>query len=405
MHIVVHDFAGHPFPLQLARQLARGGHRVHHLYCASVIGGKGKVAAQEDDPDGLSIRGLGIGRPVTKAKLLRRFVDEYRYGRLAADRIAAIDPDVVLNANTPLDSLRSIQRRCRARGIKVVNWLQDINSLAVAAILPRKLPVLGHLVARRYLALERGLLRRADHVVPVSGDFGAYLGEIGIGPRGHTVIENWMPLDEMPLRPRHNHWSARHGLDAGRCVLYAGNLGFKQDPGLLLALAKAMGDARPRDRLVVVSEGAGAAWLAERQAGLRLPNLLLLPFQPWSEVPEMMAAADVLVALLESQERVYCVPSKVLSYCCAGRPIVLAADPANPASRLVTGHRCGRAVAAGDRAAFQRAVLHLLADEDERRAGGENARRYAESAFDIESIAARFEAVLGDAIARGVPRT
>ena len=394
MRIVVHDFAGHPFQLQLSRTLARNGHRVHHLYCASLTGAKGKVAEQEDDPERLSIRGLGAGRPFAKANFLRRFADEYRYGRLAARAIAAIAPDVVLAANTPLDSLRLIQSRCRRQGIKVVNWLQDVNSLAAADILSRKIPVLGRPIAAYYLAMERRLLRRADHVVPISEDFADYLQGAGIDPGGWTAIENWAPLDEMPARPRRNTWSERHGLDRGRCVMYSGNLGFKQNPGLLIDLAKAMAGADPRDRLVVVSEGIGADWLAGRQKALRLPNLLLLPFQPWREVPEMMASADVLTALLEPQDRPYCVPSKVLSYCCAGRPIVLAADPANLASRIVSGSRCGRVVGAGDGPAFVRAVLDLLADDAGRIACGGNARRYAETAFDVESIAARFEAVL-----------
>ena len=176
--------------------------------------------------------------------------------------------------------------------------------------------------------------------------------------------------------------------------MYSGNLGFKQNPGLLIDLAMAMAGADPRDRLVVVSEGIGADWLAGRQRALRLPNLLLLPFQPWREVPDMMASADVLTALLEPQGRPYCVPSKVLSYCCAGRPIVLAADSANLASRIVSGSRCGRVVGAGDGPAFTRAVLELLADDEERSVCGENARRHAETAFDAEPIAARFAAVL-----------
>ena len=404
MRIVVHDFAGHPFQLQLSRELARNGHRVDHLYCASVIGTKGMVEMQEDDPDRLSIRGLSTGRPITKASFLRRFVDEHRYGRLAAGRIAEIAPDVILCANTPLDALRLIQDRCAERNVKVVNWLQDVNSLAIADILPRKIPVLGRPIASHYLAMERRLLRRADHIVPISDDFDGYLRDIGIAPSGYTAIENWAPLDEVPPRPRHNTWSERHGLDRVRCVLYSGNLGFKQNPGLLIDLAKAMGEADPRDRLVVVSEGMGADWLAGRQQELGLPNLLLLPFQPWAEVPDMMASADVLLALLEPQDRPYCVPSKVLSYCCSGRPIALAADSANLASRIVSGSRCGRVVGAGDGPAFTRAVLDLLADEEERTACGENARRYAERAFDIESIAARFEAVLEAVVTQARPR-
>ena len=394
MDIVVHDFAGHPFPLQLSRRLARKGHQVHHLHCASVIGAKGQVEELEGDLERLSIEGLSTARPIAKASFLRRFADECRYGHLAADRISEIDPEVVLCANTPLDSLRLIQNRCAKSEIKFVNWLQDINSLAVADILPGKIPILGRPVAAHYLALEKSLLHRADHIVPVSDDFEAWLQGIGIAPRGYTVIENWAPLDEMPARPRRNGWGRRHGLDGSRNVIYSGNLGFKHNPDLLVDLAKAMGETDPRYRLVVVSEGVGADRLSGRQAALNLPSLLVLPFQPYGDVPEMMASADVLLALLEPQERPYCVPSKVLSYCCSGRPVVLSADPGNLASRIVSQNRCGRVVGAGDAPALIRAVLELLADEGERAACGGSARRYAEAAFPIEPIAARFEAVL-----------
>ena len=398
MDIVIHDFAGHPFQLQLARRLARNGHRVHHLYCASLVGARGDCASRKDDPEGLSIRGLTAGLPIDKGHLVRRWTAERRYGRLAAGRIAGIGPDVVLCANTPLDALHAIQRACRTRGIGFVNWLQDINSLAAASILPRKVPLIGALVARRYLALERGLLRRADHIVPISDDFEGYLLGIGIAAGRYTTIENWAPLEEMPVRPRRNDWAEKHGLNHGRNVVYTGNLGFKHDPGLLIDLAAAMGEADPRDRLVVVSEGMGADRLARRTA--ELPNLRLLPFQPYADLPDVMGAADVLLAILEPQDRPWCVPSKVLSYCCAGRAIVLSADAANLASRIVRRNRCGRVAEAGDGPGLVRAVLGLLADATERAACAENARRHAEAAFDGAAIAARFEAVLEKAARR-----
>ena len=206
----------------------------------------------------------------------------------------------------------------------------------------------------------------------------------------------------MPRRPRRNRWTERHGLTRGRCALYSGNLGFKQDPRLLIDLAAAMGEADPRDRLVVVSEGMGADWLAGRQAALGLANLVLLPFQPYGEVPDMMASADVLLAIVEHQDRPLLRPfqgpvlllrgprHRALGGCRESREPYPAAQPVR------------RVVEAGDSRAFTRAVLELLADDDGRTAGGENARRYAEDAFDVERITARFEAVLEETI-RGRP--
>ncbi len=392
MRLVVHDFAGHPFPVQLSRALARRGHRVHHLHCESLVGAKGGLERREDEAPGLEIEGVGGGRPMAKGRLVRRFAMENAYGRRAAAKIAALEPDAVLCANTPLDALRWILSACRRRGIGFVNWLQDLDGAAAAEILPGRVPVLGRLAARRQLALERWSLRGSDRIVAISEDFRAHLESAGVRPRACTFIHNWAPLDELPVRPRRNRWAERHGLARGRNVIYTGNLGFKHDPGLLIELARNL--PGPNARLVVVSEGIGADWLAGRKRALGLDELLLLPFQPYAQLPDVMASADVLLALLDPQTRPYCVPSKVLSYCCAGRAIVLSADTGNLASRMVAENGCGRVVPPGDWRAIAEAVTGLLLDAEARERCARRARRYAEKSFDIESIASRFERVL-----------
>lgn len=392
MRLVVHDFAGLPFPVQLSRALAGRGHQVHHLYCKSLVGAKADLDVRADDAAGLTIEGVGGRRPMAKGNLIRRLLMENAYGRRAAAKTMAAEPDVVLCANTPLDALRWIVPACRRRGTGFVNWLQDLNSVAIADILPRRVPVIGGLAARRYAGLERSLLLASDHIVAISEDFQGYLESIDVPAEAWSVIHNWAPVDDLPVRPRRNPWAERNGLTHGRNIIYTGNLGLKHNPQLLLDLA--LNRPAPNSRVVVVSEGIGADWLASRKRALGLDNLVLLPFQPYAELPDIMGTADVLLALLEPQPQPYCVPSKVLSYCCAGRAIVLSADAGNLASRIVGGHGCGRVVAAGDGPAVAEAVSELLRDDQAREACAQRARRYAERSFDIEPIASKFEALL-----------
>ena len=53
-------------------------------------------------------------------------------------------------------------------------------------------------------------------------------------------------------------------------------------------------------------------------------SLRCLGFQPFEVLPDVLGSADVLVAILEPDAGVFSVPSKVLSYFCAGRPVLLA---------------------------------------------------------------------------------
>ncbi|MDQ4143474.1 MAG: glycosyltransferase [Actinomycetota bacterium] len=165
----------------------------------------------------------------------------------------------------------------------------------------------------------------------------------------------------------------------------------KHDPALLLELAAAV---TQHAKVVVVSSGIGADWVREPAAQRRLDNLDVLPFQPYERLPEVFASGDVLVALLEPDAGVFSVPSKALSYHCAGQAILCAVPAENLAARIVERHETGLTVAPGDVGAFVAAARRLLRDEGLRRESGRNARRYAEATFDIAAIADRFEAVI-----------
>ena len=138
---------------------------------------------------------------------------------------------------------------------------------------------------------------------------------------------------------------------------------------------------------MVVSEGKGAKWLAEQAADTPRRNLILLPYQPWERMSEMLATADVLAVLLESDAGAYSVPSKVLTYLCAGRPVVGAIPEENLAARTLRRAGAGAVVEPGDHAAFVAALKYYLGDPEERARRARRLGTRAESLFDIASIA------------------
>ena len=62
----------------------------------------------------------------------------------------------------------------------------------------------------------------------------------------------------------------------------------------------------------------------------------MLPYQPFDRLPEVLASADVLVVILEPEAGRFSVPSKTLSYLCAGRAVLGSMPATNPAARLLT---------------------------------------------------------------------
>lgn len=393
LKIVVHDYSGHPFQVELARELARRGHRVHHCYSDSIQTPQGALQPLPGDPATFSVQPVSLGRRLAKYSYVQRWRAERRYAGLLADRIAAQAPDVVISGNAAPDIQNAARDAAKASKARFVFWLQDLYGEAARRILPPRLPVLGSAAAALLQRQEARCLRESDHVVAISDDFAPLLQAMGVPAEHRTTIENWAPLGEISPRPKRNAWSLAQGCAGDFCFLYAGTLGLKHNPELLAALAQAL--ARfPAARVMVASQGLGADYLARQKQERGLDRLTLLPFQPYEALPDMLGAGDVAIALLEPEAGVFSVPSKVLSYFSAGRPILAAMPRQNLAARLIEREQAGLVTGPDDIEGFVAAALKLLTGDD-LAAMGQNGRSYAERAFAIGPIADRFEQVIG----------
>jgi glycosyltransferase involved in cell wall biosynthesis len=393
MKIIVHDYAGHPFQVQLSRQLAARGHEVLHLYCASTHTPRGELERRADDPPQFEIRAIALAEMIPKHNFRRRYSLEVDYAKKLIAECGLAGADVIISGNTPSIPQQKLARWCGKNGVRIVSWVQDIYGLAAYRLLARKLPGLGHLVGQYFIALDKSAFRGSDAIVVISEDFTDVLVGWGIDRRRIFTIHNWAPLDGLPLRPRDNSWSQAQGLGPGMRFVYTGTLAMKHNPALLLELAKTLQE-RSLGELIVVSEGPGVDWLAQQAAAENITALKRLGFQPFDVLPDVLGSADVLVAILEPDAGVFCVPSKVLSYLCAGRPVLLAVPAENLVSRIVVEQGAGLVVEPTDLSGFRAAALQLAESPALREKAGAAARRYAESHFDIERIADRFEKTL-----------
>lgn len=393
LRIVVHDYSGHPFQVQLSRELACQGHDVLHLHSASFQTPKGGVQPRADDPPSFTVEGICPDERFSKYDhFARRRRQEIRYGEIAARRIGEFGPDVVLSANTPLDAQWIIHKAAQKIGARFVFWLQDIYSAGITECLRKKKFPLSPLIGAWYRHMEKALLRKSDAVVAISTDFTPVLERWGIDPGRMHTIENWAPWNELCPCPQDNPWSRLHALAGKFVFLYSGTIGMKHNPALLLDLAEAMRHERDV-AVVVVSEGCNADWVRVQASRRGLGNIHSLPLQPYELMPEVLSAGSVLIALLDEAAGEFSVPSKVLSYLCAGRPLLLSVPARNAAARMVRENSAGLVAAPGDSAAFIRAATRLYGDRLLRDRCGASAHAFARSAFDIRPIARRFAEV------------
>lgn len=399
LRVLVHDFAGYAFPVELSRELARRGHHVAHAYCPDIPTGKGRLQRSPGDPDNLEIVAVPIGREFDRYSPARRVRDELDYGKRVTRAAQAFEPQAVISANTPLLSQRALQRFAHRRRAAFAYWLQDLLGIGTANELARRSRLVGATVGPIPRRLERQLLLRSDEIIPIADDFVVPLLAMGVPPQRLEVIENWAPVAELPVRPKNNRWAKAHDLAERFCLLYCGTLGLKHDPDLLVGLAEHFRDD-PRVVVVVVSEGTGADRLRERSLASGLDNLRTLDYQPYEQLPDVLGSADVLVAVLGSSAGVFSVPSKLLTYLCAERPVLAAIPSTNLATRIIAGSGGGVSRPPEDTDGFLAAASLLRANSEMRARYGRSGRAYAEARFRPGPLAERFEQVIRRALAR-----
>ena len=397
MRILVHDYSGHPFQAELSRALSSRGHQVTHSYCDAYVSGKGRLEAGVGDS--VVYDPIAVGETVAKLSFGKRLLQELRFGLLLVGQVRRVRPEVVLASTTPIPTLVVLAAYLFVRRIPWVLWHQDVQAVALRSFAGKQLPRAFSLVATMIGLGERWCARAAAGVVVIAEAFRDVHRSWGTAQKV-AVIPNWAPLDEIHPVDRKNDWAVEHQLDDVHTLLYSGTLGLKHNPALLPQLARKVADRGFPVRLVVVNTGPAEQVVIDEAERLGVP-LTLVPFQPYERLPEVLGSGDVLVVLLEQDAGAFSVPSKSLSYLCAGRPVLGLMPPENLASQMVT--RAEGRVLPSDPGSLDAAaewVVSLLGDPEKRHHVGDRARALAEQEFAIEGAADRFEAVLTGALRR-----
>jgi colanic acid biosynthesis glycosyl transferase WcaI len=400
VRLVVHDYSGHPGQAQLSRALARRGHDVVHQYCSSYVSGHGRLERQAQDPETLSFEDVPMNGAFSRYRAGRRIWQEASFGLRLAVAVRRHRPDAVLVSNVPLFAHTIASALLACMRVPQLFWQQDIYSEAIAQAARSRLGRIGELVALVARGCERSVVTLSHRVVCIAPVFRSELAAWGVPLERIRVIPNWGPVDEVTPRSKDNPWARRHGLTGREVVMYSGTIGLKHDPTIFLEIALHLKEHRPEARLVVVSQGRGREWLEAQdavQAGL--DQLVLLDFQPYEDLPDVLGSSDVVLAVLEPGANRFSVPSKVLTYLCAGRPVVAVLPQDNLIAEIV-GEHAGIVVPPGESVGAASAIERLLSDEVLRRRCAREGRAYAERCFDIAVIAAEFEAVFREALDR-----
>lgn len=202
------------------------------------------------------------------------------------------------------------------------------------------------------------------------------------------------PIDIEQIRPvaEDGAFRRQYGLPADACViLHAGSMGKKQ--GLINLVNAAALQRGGRLRWVLVGDGEDKAALVEavRQRGLQ-EQVRFVPFQREDQLAAMFAAADVLLLNQLRTVKDTVIPSKLLTYMSAGRPVLAAVSASSQGAEILLEADGGRLVAPEDPEALAAAAEWFIGLSPEQLRGyGTRNRAYAETHFDQRKILAAHE--------------
>lgn len=306
-------------------------------------------------------------RIASKNDFVRRLAWEARFAYLASSA-----RKLHSNFDGVIASMPFVFNAAAARSFRVPLWL-DLRDLTWEyAGFVRRVP-LQRLGARTLRSIALSAFRAAEGISTTSESQRRYLIENGVPPSKVRHVPNGVSGSLLEDLSRRRPPLAPSGNDGRVRAVYAGLLGHVQGVGFAVD-AIAGGDPCPVD-LHLYGDGAERPVLAERCRERGLSNVAVHGHVPFEGYLDAISSADILVATLRPEAE-SAMPSKLLEYMAAGKPILFAG--VGEGAEAVRSAGAGLVAPYGDAARFRESLLELVRDPAARRQMGENGRAWVE---------------------------
>ncbi|MBD1925048.1 glycosyltransferase family 4 protein [Trichocoleus sp. FACHB-90] len=306
--------------------------------------------------------------------------------------LKGLRPDVILLTVPPLPvavpaAMLGWLHRC-----PVILNLQDI--------LPEAAVHTGLLTNKRMIRIFEGLekfaYRSATKISVISDGFVDNLVGKGVEENKIVLIPNWVDINFIqPLPKEESPFRKAYQLNGKFVVLYSGNIGRTQPLTALIDAAARLKHI-PEIAVVIVGEEKALQDLELYRQKIDATNVLLLPFQPRKELPQMLAAADIGMVMQKENVISFNMPSKIQLLLASGRPIIASVPSTGTAAKAVQQSKGGIVVPPEDSEALAAAILDLYKNPDKAEALGKQGREYAIENYAFNTALDRYEKLFGE---------
>jgi len=357
-HYAPEDVSGAVLATELAEDLVQRGHNVAFVTCApnyphgKVLDGYRNQIRAEENRNGVKV--IRIWSYISPRKDFWSRIWNFATFSIMSffGAITNRKPDVIFSYSPPLPL--GVSAWCLSL-LWQVPWV-----LRVEDLYPDAAVATGVLRNRRAISLfkrlEKFLYKKANYISLISEGFRKNLLDKGVPDEKLSIAPVWADSAMFRTIPKENSFRFRNGMQGKFVVLYAGNLGITSAMEDVIAGAALLRDY-PEIIFLLVGDGVKKDNLVQQAHGLE--QVIFLPYQPRTSLPEMYACADIGLVTLNEKSSPYSMPSKMFNIMASQRPIVAVAPMESEVTYILNAAQCGVTVRPGNPELFAKKILEL----------------------------------------------
>lgn len=247
---------------------------------------------------------------------------------------------------------------------------------------------------------ETCVYERAAHVLALGAEMRTLILRKGVAATKVSLLPNWINAQAIVPMDRMNPLRAEWGIPEDRfVVLYAGTFGRVHGTAQLIDAAEQLRMDK-QVTFLLVGQGHDFEHIKKLAESRGLRNVMVKEFVPRARLGELQAIADVSIVTLRSGLGNISVPSKVLGYMAAGRPVIGLLDSSSDTASLLRNAKCGVVLEPGDIVGLARELRALAANPSLAREWGQRGRQHVLDQLDAQVVLGRGVDML-ETVARG----
>ncbi len=247
-------------------------------------------------------------------------------------------PDAVIAMTSPplVGSLG--EEYFRKTGVPFFLWSQDVYPEVAERL--KALPFLLKVIANRK---ADKIYRSSKGIIVPGSTMKLTLQKRGVAAEKIHVISNWADVNEFPwVVPVESKARQKYGWKDECILMYSGNLGLAHEVDAMLQLVteiiRKMNDSF---RFVLVGDSPRHLKFIQKLKEGKLERFTHLPFQPRSDLGEVLCAADAHLISQQQEVEGLLVPSRFYGAVAAARPVIFIGPKSSELGQDIERYKLG----------------------------------------------------------------